>query len=54
MRVHGVEGGEKGCGSIEVKFRCVLLACSVSWMAGRPGVGGVGGAVKRGGGWVYV
>lgn len=39
VNVHWVEGGEMGSGAIDVKFRCVLLACLVSWMAGRPGGG---------------
>lgn len=37
---------------MSVKFRCVFVACSVAWLAVRPGDGGVGGAVdkERGGG----
>lgn len=36
---------------ISVKFRCIFLACSVAWLAVRPGYGGVGGALNKGRGW---
>lgn len=36
---------------ISVKFRCICLACSVAWLAVRPGYGGVGGALNKGRGW---